>query len=257
MSFVLFGLGGLVLGALVFPTMFLVFRDGRRRARVARRIIQMSFRAFIGFMRLAGVLTWRLAGAERLQRSGLLVLANHPTLLDVVFLCAVVPNANCVVKAALLRNPVMRGPVRAAGFICNDEGPGLITDCIASLEAGDNLVLFPEGTRTPPDVELGAFQRGAANIAVRGRRRVTPVLIRCEPPTLKKGQKWYAVPLRRMHFTIDVLTDVDLALRETVAADAVAAREHSRRLRDHFVEELRRAGAGTGNQAAHHFGTES
>lgn len=256
LSFLTFGVGGLLLGVLVFPLLSLPQRDPARRARLARRVIQGCFRRFIGMMRALGVLTWSVQGGERLQRSGLLVLANHPTLLDVVFLCALVPNANCVVKAALLRNPVMRGPVRAAGFIFNDEGAGLIADCIATLQAGSNLVLFPEGTRTPAGVELGPFQRGAANIAVRGHRQPTPVLIRCEPPSLKKGQKWYAVPLRRMHFTLQVLPDLDLAVRTDVAAETIAAREYAQRLREYFVEELRRAGPGTGNQAADHLSAE-
>lgn len=242
-SFALFGLGGLVLGLLVLPAVALLSRDRARRTRRARRIIQTSFRIFIGFMRALGVLSWQVTGEQRLQRSGLLVLANHPTLLDVVFLVALVPNASCIVKRAVARNPCMRGPALAADFICNDEGPGLIGDCIAALEAGSNLIVFPEGTRTPAGVELGPFQRGAANIAVRGRRRVTPVLIRCEPPTLKKGQKWYSVPLRRMRFHIEVGEDLEPGAAREGAADAVAARDASQRLREHFAEELRRAGS--------------
>ena len=77
-------------------------------------------------------MTYQIEGGERLQRDGLLVLANHPTLIDVVCLISLLPNADCVVKRAVARNPFMRGPVRAAGYISNDDGAGLVDDCVAA-----------------------------------------------------------------------------------------------------------------------------
>ena len=138
------------------------------------------------------------AFVTELQRNGLLILANHPTLIDVVLLVSLLPNADCVVKHAVARNPFMRGPVRAAGYVANSDGAGLVDDCIAAVHAGGNLVIFPEGTRTEPGQPL-RLQRGAANIAVRGRLDITPVRITCTPLTLTKGQKWYRVPSRRFH----------------------------------------------------------
>ena len=255
-SFAAFGLGGLLLGGLALPLISLFSRDPRTRVVRSRSLIGCAFRAFIGLMRTMGVLTWEIRDGQRLSRSGLLVLANHPTLLDVVFLAALVPNANCVVKTSLARNPFTRGPVRAAGFLFNDEGAGLVADCIESLRSGDNLILFPEGTRTPEGIELGAFQRGAANIAVRGRRAITPVLIRCDPPTLKKGQSWYNVPLCRMHFSLEVLPDWTPTPRAGGGADALLARDCAAELRSHFLEELRCAGSATRNQAADHFSAQ-
>ena len=93
-------------------------------------------------------MTYQIEGGERLQRDGLLVLANHPTLIDVVCLISLLPNADCVVKRAVARNPFMRGPVRAAGYISNDDGAGLVDDCVAAVHAGGTLVIFPEGTRS-------------------------------------------------------------------------------------------------------------
>ena len=74
---------------------------------------------------------------------GLLILANHPSLIDVVFLISFVRHADCIVKAALAHNPFMRGPIRAAGFITNGDGAGLLEDCVKSLRGGNNLIVFP------------------------------------------------------------------------------------------------------------------
>jgi 1-acyl-sn-glycerol-3-phosphate acyltransferase len=136
--------------------------------------------------------------------------------------------------------------VQATGYICNDNGAGLIDDCIASVRSGRNLLIFPEGTRTPHGELLGPLQRGAANIAVRGGLDITPVLISCTPRTLGKGEKWYRVPSRRFHISIRVLADLPIApYLASGHAEPLAARQLTADLGNLFKTELARAGAGT------------
>jgi 1-acyl-sn-glycerol-3-phosphate acyltransferase len=242
LSFASFGVGGVLLWLLVFPAISLGVRDPARRGRVARRVISRTFAGFIELMRVLGVLTYEIRGAERLQRRGLLVLANHPTLIDVVFLVSLIPDADCVVKSRLARNPFTRGPIRATGYICNDSGAGLVHDCIASLRSGKNLVIFPEGTRTRRDAPQ-PLQRGAANIAIRGGVDITPVRISCTPPTLGKGEKWYRVPSRRFHVSLDVGDDLAVAPFLDGTTEAQAARRLTDHLTGYFAMERARASA--------------
>jgi 1-acyl-sn-glycerol-3-phosphate acyltransferase len=238
-----FGIGGLCLRLIAFPLLRLAVWPQPRRTAVARWLVHASMRSFVWLMRTLGVLSYDVRGAEKLRRGGLLVLANHPSLIDVVFLISLVRRPDCVVKAPLLRNAFTRGPVRMAGFICNDSGAGLVDDAIASLRAGNNLIIFPEGTRTPLSGEL-RLQRGAANVAVRGGIDITPVVIRCRPPTLTKGEKWYHVPYRRAHF--DIVVGDDIAVRpflDNPAGDALAARRLTDTLAEYFALELARADA--------------
>jgi 1-acyl-sn-glycerol-3-phosphate acyltransferase len=239
-SFALFGLGGLLLRVLVFPALWLLVWERRRRVAAARGIVRITFRLFVGAMRLLGVLRYELHGIDKLERDGLLILANHPTLIDTVFLMAFVRNADCIVKADLWNNPFTRGPVRAAGYINNCDGAQLIDACIGSLEAGNNLIVFPEGTRSTRGgvIEL---KRGAANIAVRGRRAVTPVLIHCEPATLGKGDKWWRVPPRLVHFRLEVKDDIAVSgFVGDGVTDVVAARRLTEHLQHYFMEEVLR-----------------
>ena len=242
LSFTVFGVGGLVLRLLVFPLLQIGVRDPARRRALVRLAVQRSFAAFIEMMRFLGVLRYEIHGRERLQREGLLVLANHPTLLDVVFLVSLIPNADCIVKSALLRNPFMRGPVLAAGYVFNDSGSGLVEDCVAAVRRGGNLVIFPEGTRTRRGEPL-RLQRGAAHVALRGGFDVTPVRIRCVPMSLGKGEKWYSVPPRRMHFSLHVGADIPIAGFRTrrdmpdEEGDTVAARRLTEHLADYFSGE--------------------
>ncbi|KAA2285943.1 lysophospholipid acyltransferase family protein [Arenimonas fontis] len=244
-SFAAFGLGGLLLWLLAFPLLRLFVRDEDRRGLLARRVIRRSFAGHVGLMRALGVLSYELVGIERLRRPGLLILANHPTLIDVVFLVSLVEDADCVVRAGLAENPFTRGPVRATGYVRNHLGPGLVDDCIASVRAGRRLLIFPEGTRTPRGQLLGPLQRGAANIAVRGRLDMTPVLITCTPRTLGKGEKWYRVPPRRFHVRIEVLPDIPVAPFLAAGSEALAARRLTGYLDEFYKTELARVGAGT------------
>ena len=238
-SFAMFGIGGLLLRVLVFPVVTLVVRERALRVAVARTIIRWTFRAFVALMRGVGVLRYEIIGLEKLERGGLLILANHPTLIDTVFLMAFVRRANCIVNRQLWNNPFTSGPVRAAGYISNDGGTELVADCIASLRAGNNLIIFPEGTRTPPSGAI-TLKRGAANIAIRGERPVTPVLIECTPKTLGKGEKWWRVPARHATFRIEVRDDIDVA-RFTGAGttEVMAVRHLTDHLQQFFTEENR------------------
>jgi 1-acyl-sn-glycerol-3-phosphate acyltransferase len=193
-------------------------------------------------MHRLGVLTYEIHGADRLARNGLLILANHPTLIDVVLLISLIPNADCVVKSRLARNPFTRGPIKASGYVSNDSGEGLIDDCIASVRSGKNLVIFPEGTRTPRDGGRH-LQRGAAYIALRGALNVTPVVIRCSPPTLSKGEPWYRIPSRRFHMTVEVGADLPVVPFLSGSTEAIAARRLTRHLLDYFNTGCARAGS--------------
>jgi 1-acyl-sn-glycerol-3-phosphate acyltransferase len=242
LSFAAFGIGGFLLGLVAFPVLRLAVRDRGRLQRLARRVIRAAFAAHFGLMHRLGVLTWEARGLERLDRRGLLVLANHPTLIDVVMLVPRIPDADCVVRAGLSRNPFTRGPVNATGYIVNDNGPAFVDDCIRSVRSGRNLLIFPEGTRTPAGEDLGPLQRGAANIAVRGGIDVTPIAIRCVPRTLGKGEKWYLIPSRRFHITIDVLPDLPVSpFLATGTPEPLAARRLTAALEETFKTELGRA----------------
>lgn len=234
LSFVVFGVGGIVLGLVVFPLMNLLIRDRQRRVSAARTVIRGAFRVYIDMMRMIGVLRYEVRGLEKLERGGMLILANHPTLLDTVFLMAFVKNADCIVKGALWNNPFTRGPVRGAGYINNEGGAELVDDCIASLERGNNLIIFPEGTRTPKSGVI-SMKRGAANIAVRGGRDITPILLQCDPPTLHKGEKWWRVPSRRFLIQIDVQDDLAVARFTEGASDVMAARQLTDFLQNYFA----------------------
>ncbi len=210
LCFLVFGVATLLIGLVVLPVVRLFsFDTGRGRLR-ARAIVAWGLRWFVAFARFTGVLRYSLHGFEKLGQPGQVIVANHPTLIDVVFLLGFVPNANCIVKTALFVHPVTRSAVKAAGYIPNAPADEMIHRAEQSLRDGQCLVVFPEGTRTVPG-EAARLQRGAANVALRAASTLTPVFITCDPPTLSKNAPWYRIPACRARFTIRVGENIELA----------------------------------------------
>ena len=209
-GFALFFTMGVVYRCTVCPFLGLWYKDRQRKKELlARRIVQISFACFISTMRFLRVMDLTLIHGERLNDKPRLICPSHPTLIDVVILISRIGNANCIVKAALMRSAAMRGPITASGYITNDHGPELIDDCVESLQKGDSLLIFPEGTRTKPGVK-SKLQHGAAAVALGAQCNITPVRIVCEPPALMKGIAWYTIPKKRMHITVEMLDEIDI-----------------------------------------------
>lgn len=199
LSFAVFGIGGLILAVIVFPAISLLTRDPDTRARRARSTVSRSFRAFLWMMHGLGVFDFDVdPRCKRAFRSedGLIIVANHPTLIDVVQLLAVVSHGNCIVKQALWKNPFLGGVVRATNYVSNDDSEGLIEHCIEVVRKGETLVIFPEGTRTVPGQPM-RLRRGAARIALAAGVPVQMVHLHCDPSTLSKAERWYEIPVRR------------------------------------------------------------
>ncbi|HDN9019837.1 TPA: 1-acyl-sn-glycerol-3-phosphate acyltransferase [Aeromonas salmonicida] len=226
LGFALFGVGGLLLTLFWFPLLALCLRGERRRI-LAQLTIRHSFRLFLGVLRGWGVLDYRVSGMP-VDLRGALVVANHPSLLDYVMLAAEMPVCDCIVKQSLWRNPFVGGVVRAADYIPNVEAERLLPLCMARIQAGGLLLIFPEGTRTTPGEPI-KLQRGAAQLAVRSQVPLQPVRIHCSTRFLTKQDKWFKIPENKPTFTIEFLPQV--APDEVVAtgqSSALAARQLTR-----------------------------
>ena len=208
LAFVGFGVGAVVAAMIAW-----VWARGAPAQRELRtqHVVHQAFRLFVLWMKCLGLLRLSWVAGERLRGGGpRLVVANHPTLVDVVLLLARLPQADCVVKTAARRNALMRSIVTRAGYLANDEGDALIDACADRIAQGRSVLLFPEGTRSPRG-GLRRFQRGAAHIALKTGCPIVPVTITCRPPTLLKGQPWHDVADRRVQFVLRVGAPIDPA----------------------------------------------
>jgi len=235
-NFAFFGIGGFLLALTALPLARLWPGSEQKKNERARRVIHHTFRYFVWQMRVTGVISLELRDIEKLRVSdGQLVIANHPTLIDVVLLLALLPKSCCVVKDALWKNPLLKGVVRATGYINNNADPEqLLRACDDTLRSGYSIIVFPEGTRTRAGQPL-QFQRGASHIAVRCAANIVPVTIRCEPPMLRKGERWYQIPPRRAHIRVSAMDTMSVPdIVGECVVPALATRRLNRHLQSYY-----------------------
>ena len=237
-GFALLGAMSLLLAFVVLPLLRLWPEAGEQRELRAQAATHWFARAYLRALRILRVLRIEYLGLEKLNEPGSLVVANHPTLLDVLVLLAAMPQADCVVKESYYTNPFLGGAAKGAGYIPSRDGPGIVAECVTRLRRGRSVVIFPEGTRSPPH-ELGPFARGAAHISLRAGCDPVPVTIRCDPVTLYKGQTWWDVPERC--FTLTAAVAAPLLVKEAVLEPMSRPRDArvlTAALREHFERSL-------------------
>ena len=168
--------------------------------------------------------------ALRDEPGGLIVAANHPSMLDALIVVARLPRGVCVMKADLLRNVFLSGGARLAQYIRNDVGRAMVRDAVASLREGNQLVLFPEGTRTVI-APINAFKPGITFIAHLAQVPIQTVVIETSSPYLTKGWPLLKTP------PMPVRIRVRLGRRFAAEADH---RAQLQRIERYFAEELGR-----------------
>ncbi len=238
MAFAAFGIMSLILALTTMPVIHLL--PGSRRSKEARsqRAVHRTVRYFFGLTSILRILKIRCTGKEKLNRPGLLIVANHPTLLDAPLLMSLMPEMDCVVADRWFSHPFLGLSARGAGYIPNRDGPTLVEECAERLRSGHSLIIFPEGTRSPAN-GLGPFARGAAHIALRAGCDLVPVTLTCVPATLYRGKAWWDVPDRRFVLTLHV--GDPLLVKEIIdepMSRSRAARKMTATLREYYERQL-------------------
>ena len=228
-SFVGFGVGALLLGTLVLPLVSAATRGRDRRWRRCQRVVQGAFRFFHDFMRAVGLVDFDPRAGPQLAAHPVVLVANHPTLIDVTALVARFGPMCFLAKRALFRNPLTGpllyfcGQIPGAGRTLHDNVT-VMERALERLARGHSLLLFPEGTRSPPG-ELLPFRFGAFEIARRAGVPVLPLVIRAEPPALYRGLRWYEIPQQSVRMRIEQLAEVDPARADARALGRAIERE--------------------------------
>ena len=234
LAFIFFG-GG-ILAVTILPLAGWI--PGDRRARV-QRILQVIFQFYLVMLQKLHLIRLQIEGCERLMACrGKVIVANHPSLLDVVILMSLVHNAQCIIKSELWRHRFLGPLMRRAGYIRNDlTAADLITACQDAFARGNNIIVFPEGTRSQPGTPPH-LRRGFANIATLTKADVQLVVISCAPPMLMKGDPWWTIPERPSLFRVSVGHCIDSSSYKQFHHRSLASRRVTETVQAYYVEQL-------------------
>lgn len=190
----MFGAGGLALSTAALLAG--VLPGTERTERFFQHTIHRLFALFVWWTGFARLFHVRYHGFDALARAprGVVIVANHPGLTDITSLLARLPEALCIFKPAIRRNPVLGAAARRAGYLASDGGHEVIRQVAAKLAAGHTVIIFPEGTRTPPGIPTLPFKPGFVLMARRAGTPIQLVRIVASRPVLAKGRAWWKLP---------------------------------------------------------------
>jgi 1-acyl-sn-glycerol-3-phosphate acyltransferase len=142
--------------------------------------------------------------------------------MDVTYLLARMPEAVCIFKPAIARNPVLGAAARRAGYLPGGGGVDLIRQVAEKAAAGHRVIIFPEGTRTSPGETVLPLKPGFVLMAQRGRVPIQLVRIVWNSNVLAKGRAWWKLP--RLPAQIDVTLGPLVTVDSDASPTKVAAR---------------------------------
>lgn len=161
---------------------------------VGRYAIMLVFRTYLFVVRASGLVKCDLGALDVLRNEpSLVIVTNHPALIDVVLIGSRLPNFVCVLKAKLLDNPLLGGGASMAGYVRNDSTAMLIRESSVALRDGAQLLIFPEGTRTVRH-PVNEFKGGFALAAKKAGVPVQTVFLEASSPFLGKNWSFFYKP---------------------------------------------------------------
>lgn len=205
-AFFFFWLGAVVLAWALSPFARLIYREGADRWRACQRIARIALHLFHGYMRRLTLLDVHVEADATRPPGPLIVVSNHPTLVDVTAILAAYGDVCCVVKSSLMRNVFVGPLLRACGHVDAGDGEALsgaavVQEAQRRLAAGMAVLIFPEGTRSPR-AGMHPFRRGAFELALRSGVDIWPLVVTCNPPALSKGLPFWKQPETVAHLRI-------------------------------------------------------
>jgi 1-acyl-sn-glycerol-3-phosphate acyltransferase len=184
-----------LLAVLLYPIM-----PAEPATRLGRAVISWVYGAFWSAGEKLGLLVWDARAVDVLRdEPGLIIVSNHPTVLDALMIVSRLPKSACLMKSSLMFNPLLGPGARLARYIRNDTPVGTVRQSVRDLKRGGQLVLFPEGTRTVTH-PLNPFRPGITLIAKLARAPIQTVFIDTDTPYMSKGWPIWKLPPIPMRF---------------------------------------------------------
>lgn len=171
-----FGLGAVLLAIFVFPFIRLFTFHKKDFGIIARAYVSHTFRVFLGNLNICKTSLLKVDDKEAYHNiHGKIIIANHPSLLDFVYIMSLVPNSTCIVRGGLTHTP-LRWVIKQAYITNTTDFNDVLVECKKLTDKGCNVIVFPEGTRSPR-VGRNNYKKGAARIALYCNCDVLPLFI--------------------------------------------------------------------------------
>ncbi|MBX2813407.1 MAG: 1-acyl-sn-glycerol-3-phosphate acyltransferase [Myxococcales bacterium] len=185
-------------------------RHPNKRRKQLQAAIRLGFKATLLWAHMLRIVRVDMPKVAELSALGpCVVVANHPGHLDIVGILSWLPNAFTIVKPAIYHQPWLRPLMTGSGQLEGAdthplEAERLIQEAVKKLHSGQNMVSFPEGTRTGVE-RLIPFRRLPFEIACQADVPIITLKISCHPCYLSKKRPTLLPPRRIPVFKMELL----------------------------------------------------
>ncbi|MEI8147403.1 MAG: lysophospholipid acyltransferase family protein [Alphaproteobacteria bacterium] len=152
---------------------------GPKRLRAVSRLWASGV---LWLLRYVVGLDYREIGLENRPKEACLIVCNHQSTWETIALLSLFPDVAVVAKEELLNIPIFGWYLRKSPMITIDRESGtqafrrMVEGAKTALSEGRSVLLFPEGTRRPPDTPI-AFKRGVEMLCDRLDVAILPVVV--------------------------------------------------------------------------------
>jgi 1-acyl-sn-glycerol-3-phosphate acyltransferase len=150
--------------------------------RVAQWVARFMARTTLMLLRTIVGLRWEVRGRVDLLRGPALIVCKHQSAWDTIVFFMLCEQPTYVMKKELMLIPVFGWLASRQGHISIDRDAGagalrrLLRATKAALDAGRQIVIFPQGTRVPPG-ERRPYQTGVVAVYNALNRPIVPVAL--------------------------------------------------------------------------------
>ncbi len=141
-GFLVFGVGSFMLSFLIFPYIYL-FVKKELRSEYFSSTIKRTWIFFINLLINMKIIKVNVDKNAFQQIQGQVVVANHPTFIDIILLISLLPKSICLAKKDVLKNPLFRNIVNAIYIVNDIDIEQLKKNSDKFLKQGYNIVIFP------------------------------------------------------------------------------------------------------------------
>ncbi|MEZ5489942.1 MAG: lysophospholipid acyltransferase family protein [Gammaproteobacteria bacterium] len=174
----------------------------------------------LGWLRFSCGITYRIEGLDNIPDEPVVVLANHQSEWETMFVYRHLAPICPILKKELLAIPVYGWAMRLVKPIAIDRSKlheasrSILTQGRDRLEGGRSVFIFPEGTRALPG-KIKKYSRSGAKLAIAAGVRILPI-------AHDSGHCWPAHRFLKLPGTIHVYIGMPLSTRNADSSGLTA-----------------------------------
>lgn len=209
LSFVIFGIGAIFLNFIIFPMANFFLKDNQLLYFYSD-IIHNTWKWFVRILIFFKIIKLNITDLDNIKQiKQKIIVATHPSFIDILILIALIPRTTCIVKYSLSKNPILFNLVNSI-FIMEDESLEKLKEHTKKMiDNGFNVVIFPMGIRHRRN-EFPKIKKGAATIAMNANSNIVVLKYYTDFDFLFISQPVYEAGEKAVTYDLSYVGEIDV-----------------------------------------------